>query len=39
VDGSFELAADSGDRYRRVNDYHRFLLEQRDDRWKFVAGM
>jgi hypothetical protein len=39
LDGSFELAADSGDRYRRVNDYHRFTLEQEDDRWKFVAGM
>jgi hypothetical protein len=39
VDGSFELAADSGDRYRRVNDYHRFMLEQESDSWKFVAGM
>jgi hypothetical protein len=39
VDGSFELAAESGDRYRRVNDYHRFKLEQEDDRWKFTAGM
>jgi hypothetical protein len=39
VDGSFELGADSGDRYRRVNDYHRFKLEQEDDRWKFVSGM
>ena len=39
VDGSFELAADSGDRYRRVNDYHRFILEQESDRWKFTAGM
>jgi hypothetical protein len=39
LDGSFELAADSGDRYRRVNDYHRFTLEQEDERWKFVAGM
>jgi hypothetical protein len=39
LDGSFELAADSGDRYRRVNDYHRFTLEQEEERWKFVAGM
>jgi hypothetical protein len=39
VDGSFELAADSGDRYRRVNDYHRFMLQQESDSWKFVAGM
>jgi hypothetical protein len=39
LDGSFELAADSGDRYRRVNDYHRFLLEQENDQWKFTGGM
>jgi hypothetical protein len=39
LDGSFELAADSGDRYRRVNDYHRFLLDKEGDNWKFVAGM
>jgi hypothetical protein len=40
VDGSFELAGgDSGDRYRRVNDYHRFVLDQESDRWKFVSGM
>jgi len=41
VDGSFELSAESGDRYRRVNDYHRFKLEHdtQDDRWKFVSGM
>jgi pyruvate/2-oxoacid:ferredoxin oxidoreductase alpha subunit len=40
LDGSFELgAAEAGDRYRRVNDYHRFLLEKESDEWKFVAGM
>ena len=39
LDGSFELAADAGDRYRRVNDYHRFVLEQNDDKWKFLSGM
>ncbi len=40
LDGSFELAAaDAGDRYRRVNDYHRFLLERQGDEWKFLAGM
>jgi len=39
LDGSFELAADSGDRYRRVNDYHRFLLEQENEQWKFTGGM
>jgi hypothetical protein len=39
LDGSFELAANAGDRYRRVNDYHRFVLEQHDEKWKFVSGM
>jgi hypothetical protein len=39
LDGSFELAAESGDRYRRVNDYHRFILEKSNDRWKFMSGM
>jgi hypothetical protein len=39
LDGSFELAAESGDRYRRVNDYHRFVLERANDRWKFLSGM
>ncbi len=29
LDGSFEIAApEAGDRYRRVNDYHRFLLAE-----------
>ena len=39
LDGSLELAADSGDRYRRVNDYHHFVLEHENDQWKFVGGM
>jgi hypothetical protein len=40
LDGSFELAADAGDRYRRVNDHHRFVLEQTDEnKWKFLSGM
>ena len=39
LNGSFEMAARSGDRYRRVNDYHRFVLEKEGDRWKFVSGM
>jgi hypothetical protein len=39
LDGSFELAADAGDRYRRVNDYHRFVLEVVDEKWKFLSGM
>ena len=28
-----------GDRYRRVNDYHRFILEHENEQWKFVGGM
>ena len=39
LDGSFELAAEAGDRYRRVNDYHHFVLEQKGDEWKFLSGM
>jgi hypothetical protein len=40
LDGSFELAAKSGDRYHRVNDFHRFILERvTEEKWKFVSGM
>ena len=39
LDGSFELESQAGDRYRRVNDYHRFVLEQENDKWKFLSGM
>ncbi|HVV15662.1 MAG TPA: hypothetical protein VHH90_00555 [Polyangia bacterium] len=40
LDGSFEVASnEAGDRYRRVNDYHRFLLDKEGEEWKFVAGM
>jgi len=39
LNGSFELASETGDRYRRVNDYHRFVLEKQGDNWKFVSGM
>ena len=40
LDGSFEISApEAGDRYRRVNDYHRFLLDKEGDEWKFLAGM
>jgi len=40
LDGSFEITApEAGDRYRRVNDYHRFLLNKEGDEWKFIAGM
>jgi len=40
INGSFELAAETGERYRRVNDYHRFVLERNvNDKWKFLSGM
>ena len=40
LDGSFEIgSSDDGDRYRRVNDYHRFILDKEGDEWKFLAGM
>jgi hypothetical protein len=40
LSGAFELIAESGDRYRRVGDYHRFKLERDGkDKWKFLSGM
>ena len=40
LSGAFELIAESGERYRRVSDYHRFVLERTDrSKWKFVSGM
>jgi hypothetical protein len=40
LDGSFELNADHHDRYRRVNDFHRFILEQQpNEKWQFLSGM
>jgi len=46
LDGSFELTSESGDRYRRVNDYAHFMLERVDDakmpdgfKWLFTSGM
>ena len=43
ISGAFELNAESGDRYRRVSDYHHFVLERDGDeyskKWKFLSGM
>jgi hypothetical protein len=40
LSGAFELIAESGDRYRRVSDYHLFVLERASaDKWKFLSGM
>ena len=43
LSGAFELQGETGDRYRRVNDFHRFILERSTTggsaKWKFVSGM
>ena len=40
LSGAFELIAESGDRYRRISDYHLFVLERTgSDKWKFLSGM
>lgn len=40
IDGSFELTAEVGDQYRRVSDFHEFVMEEAaDSKWKFVSGM
>jgi hypothetical protein len=40
LSGAFEVIAESGDRYRRVSDYHMFELERGEkDHWKFLSGM
>jgi hypothetical protein len=43
LNGAFELQGEVGERYRRVNDYHRFVLERSTTggsaKWKFVSGM
>jgi len=40
IDGSFELSAEVGDQYRRVSDFHEFVMEDTGGgKWKFVSGM
>jgi len=43
LNGAFELQGEVGERYRRVNDYHRFVLERStaggSAKWKFISGM
>jgi hypothetical protein len=39
LNGAFELTGETGERYRRVNDRHRFTLERIDNKWRFVNGM
>jgi hypothetical protein len=39
LNGAFELLAEGGERYRRISDFHRFILEREGERWKFLSGM
>lgn len=40
IDGSFELTAEVGDQYRRISDFHEFVMDEAGDgKWKFVSGM
>jgi hypothetical protein len=43
LSGAFELQGEVGERYRRVSDFHRFVLERSKTggsaKWKFVSGM
>jgi hypothetical protein len=43
LNGAFELQGEAGERYRRVSDFHRFVLERSTTggsaKWKFLAGM
>lgn len=39
LNGSFEIMSEIGERYRRKNDFHQFVLERQGDRWKFLSGM
>ena len=40
LNGAFELLSEAGERYRRISDFHRFILDREgDQRWKFLSGM
>ena len=43
LSGAFELQGEAGERYRRVSDFHRFVLERSDgggsSKWRFLSGM
>ncbi len=43
LSGAFELQGEVGERYRRISDFHRFVLERSPtggtSKWKFLAGM
>ncbi len=43
LNGAFELQGEAGERYRRISDFHRFVLERTttggSSKWKFLSGM
>ncbi len=43
LNGAFELQGEAGERYKRVSDFHRFVLERATDggsaKWRFLSGM
>jgi hypothetical protein len=43
LNGAFELQGEVGERFRRISDYHRFVLEPSKNggsaKWKFLSGM
>jgi hypothetical protein len=43
LNGAFELQGEAGERYRRISDFHRFILERTttggSSKWKFLSGM
>jgi hypothetical protein len=43
LNGAFELQGEVGERYRRISDFHRFMLVRAPNggtfKWKFVSGM
>jgi hypothetical protein len=43
LNGAFDLEGETGERYQRIADYHRFVLEPSHSggtaKWLFVAGM
>lgn len=43
INGAFELKGEAGDRYRRLSDIHRFVLQRAPNggsfKWKFLSGM
>jgi hypothetical protein len=40
LSGAFEVLAENGERYRRISDFHRFVLERApNNKWKFLSGM